>query len=87
MVSPASPFLYASRPPTFRYFLEDALVALGLPYGPQARARLAAALPELFGRSSAALIGYERRLEVSQRPDTLDEFSAFMAPRYRRWRG
>ncbi|GAC1318346.1 MAG: hypothetical protein NVSMB2_13070 [Chloroflexota bacterium] len=87
MASPATPFLYASRPPSFRYFLEDALIALGLPYGPQARARLAAAVPELFGRSSATLIGYERRLEVSKRLDTLEEFSTFMAPRYRRWRG
>lgn len=58
---------------------------MGLPYGPQARARLADLIPELFGRSSSALIGYERRLQVGRKPDTQDEFCAFMAPRYQRW--
>lgn len=83
--TPAPVLLYASRPPTFLRFLSDGLVVLGLPYGPQARERLARAYPDLFGRSGATLRGYERWLLRTARRDTLETFAHFMDERYRRW--
>ncbi len=85
MVMAASLSLYASRPPSFWHFLHDALVLLGLPYGPQARERLAQAHPDLFGRSCSTLRGYERWLARSGTIDSLEAFSRFMDQRYRRW--
>jgi hypothetical protein len=87
MVMAAPLSLYSSRPPSFRHFVHDALVLLGLPYGPQARERLAQAHPDLFGRSSSTLRGYERWLAHSGTSDTLEAFAHFMDRRYRRWIG
>ena len=82
----ASPLaLYSSRPPSFWYFLQDSLVVLGLPYGPQAREQLAAAHPELFGRSRSTLRGYERWIVRTEGGDTCEAFAQFMDERYRRW--
>jgi len=72
---------------SFGDFLRDALVALGLPYGPQVREQLAAALPELFGRSSVTLSGYSNWLERTRRADIAENFSEYMENRYQRWRG
>jgi hypothetical protein len=83
----ASTLMYSSRPPTFWHFLEDALVLLGLPYGPQARERLAAAHPDLFGLSAATLRGYESWRARSGLSDTREAFAHFMDARYRRWVG
>jgi hypothetical protein len=80
-------FLYASRPPTFWHFLEDALLVLGLPYGPQAREHLARTFPELFGHSGSTLRGYQRWLARTGRADTREGFARFMDQRYRRWIG
>ncbi|MDQ6670061.1 MAG: hypothetical protein M3069_04835 [Chloroflexota bacterium] len=77
--------LASSRPPGFRFFLQDALVALGLPYGPQARESIAQAYPQLFGRSASTLRGYERWLTRSRADDTCESFAMFMDERYRRW--
>ncbi len=79
-------FLFASPPATFHYLLQDALVVLGLPYGPQAREELARALPELFGRSRVTLSGYQRWLARNATVDSLERFSEFMEARYQRWR-
>jgi hypothetical protein len=87
MVMPASLSLYSSRPPSFWHFVDDALVLLGLPYGPQAREQLARAHPDLFGQSSSTLRGYERWLAHSGTSDTLEAFAHFMDRRYRRWIG
>jgi hypothetical protein len=87
MVMAASLSLYSSRPPSFRHFVHDALILLGLPYGPQARERLAQAHPDLFGRSYSTLRGYERWLAHSDTSDTLEAFAHFMDRRYRRWIG
>lgn len=81
-----SPFLYATPPDRFQYLVQDALVALGLPYGPQIRERLAHALPDLFGRSNATLAGYQRWLTRNAKRDTLEVFAEFMEARYQRWR-
>jgi len=78
-------FLFASPPATFRYLLQDALVTLGLPYGPQVREELARALPELFGRSRVTLRGYQRWLARNAAADTLERFAEFMEVRYQRW--
>ena len=87
MVLAPSLSLYASRPPSFWHFVHDALLLLGLPYGPQAREQLARAHPDLFGRSSSTLRGYERWLARSGTSDTLEAFASFMDTRYRRWIG
>lgn len=87
MVPPAIITLYASRPPSFRFFLQDSLIALGLPYGPQAREQVANAHPDLFGRSKSTLRGYEHWLTRANVPDTSDSFAQFMDERYRRWLG
>ena len=87
MVVPGSLHLYASRPPTFWHFLQDALVVLGLPYGPQAREHLARSFPDLFGHSRSTLRGYERWLARTGSYDSLDRFARFMDQRYRRWIG
>ncbi len=79
-------FLFASPPATFHYLLQDALVVLGLPYGPQAREQLARALPALFGQSNVTLSGYQRWLARNAAVDTLERFSEFMETRYQRWR-
>jgi hypothetical protein len=79
--------LHSSRPPTFWYFLQDALLLLGLPYGPQARERLASEHPDLFGRSFATLRGYERWVERNGGNDTLEAFAQYMDGRYKRWVG
>jgi hypothetical protein len=80
------PTLYASRPPSFRHFVLDSLLAAGLPYGPQARQRLAQAYPDLFGHAyPSTLRGYERWLARRGARDSLEAFSAFMEGRYRRW--
>jgi hypothetical protein len=81
----APTLMYASRPPTFWHFLEDALILLGLPYGPQARERLAQAHPDLFGHSAATLRGYERWRLRGGLSDTREAFANFMDARYRRW--
>jgi hypothetical protein len=78
-------FLFASPPATFRYLLQDALIVLGLPYGPQAREELARALPDLFGRSRVTLRGYQRWLGRNATVDTLERFAEFMETRYQRW--
>jgi hypothetical protein len=85
MVLPRPLSRYASRPPTFWHFVQDALVALGLPYGPQVRERLAGAHPDLFGHSSSTLRGYERWLARTGGNDSLEAFARFMDERYRRW--
>ena len=77
--------LYSSRPPTFRYFLQDFLIVLGIPYGPQARERLARAYPDLFGQSDSTLRGYGRWLARSDGIDTPEAFAEFMDDRYKRW--
>lgn len=79
--------LFASSPPSFRFFLQDALFALGLPYGPQARERIARQHPELFGHSNSTLRGYERWLARGGVADTGDAFARFMEERYQRWLG
>jgi hypothetical protein len=79
---------YRARPPTFRHFLGDALLSLGLPYGPQARERLAQAYPGLFGRAyHLTLRGYVRWLGLRAEPDSLEAFAQYMEARYRRWLG
>jgi hypothetical protein len=83
LVSP--PFLFKSPPATFEYLLRDALVVLGLPYGPQAREKLALALPTLFGRSNATLNGYERWRDREARLDTPASFAQYMDGRFKRW--
>jgi hypothetical protein len=85
MAPPAPITLYASRPPSFRYFLQDALLVLGLPYGPQARERIAQAHPELFGHSHSTLRGYERWLARGNFGDTVESFAHYMGERYKRW--
>ena len=85
MVAVSSPFLHAVPPARFRSALLDALVVFGLPYGPQSRERLAHVLPEVFGRSGATLVGYQRWLATNGKFDTLDAFAEFMEPRYQRW--
>jgi hypothetical protein len=87
MVLPTPISLYASRPPSFRFFLQDSLVVFGMPYGPQARERMAQAHPELFGHSSSTLRGYERWLARTSSPDTSESFAQFMDERYKRWVG
>jgi hypothetical protein len=87
MVLPAPITLYASRPESFWFFLQDALVALGLPYGPQARDHIARAHPDLFGHSGSTLRGYERWLARTSAGDTCESFASFMDERYRRWVG
>jgi hypothetical protein len=80
------PTLYASRPPSFRHFLHDSLLASGLPYGPQAREQLARAYPDLFGNAySSTLRGYERWLARQGARDSLEAFAGYMDGRYRRW--
>ena len=77
---------YRARPPTFIHFLNDTLLVLGLPYGPQARERLAEAYPALFGRAyGLTLRGYERWLIQQNTPDGLEAFARYMDGRYRRW--
>ena len=78
-------FLFASPPATFRFLVQDALVTLGLPYGPQLREELAHALPDLFGRSTVTLGGYQRWLARAAAVDTLERFAEFMETRYQRW--
>jgi hypothetical protein len=85
MVPPTPVTLYTSRPPSFRFFLQDALLVLGLPYGPQARERIARANPDLFGLSNSTLRGYERWLARTNFEDTCETFAEFMGERYRRW--
>jgi hypothetical protein len=85
MASANASFLFASPPATFRYLLQDALVVLGLPYGPQVREELARALPDLFGRSRVTLTGYQRWLARNAALDTLERFSEFMETRYQCW--
>jgi hypothetical protein len=85
MVSKSPVALHTSRPPTFWYFLQDALLLLGLPYGPQARERLASEHPDLFGRSLSTLRGYERWVARNGGSDTLEAFARFMDERYKRW--
>jgi len=85
MASPTPLTLHASRPPSFRFFLQDALHVLGLPYGPQARERIARRHPELFGHSNSTLRGYARWLARADIPDTSDAFAQFMEERYQRW--
>ena len=79
--------LYSSRPPSFRYFLQDFLVVLAIPYGPQARERLSRAYPDLFGQSDSTLRGYARWLVRTGSGDTLEAFAQFMDERYKRWIG
>jgi len=86
MTTANASFVFASPPATFRYLLQDALVILGLPYGPQAREELARALPDLFGRSPVTLSGYQRWLARNAMVDTLERFAEFMETRYQRWR-
>ena len=78
-------FLFKSPPEMFRYLLRDALVLMGLPYGPQARQQLAHTLPDLFGRSNVTLSGYEHWLARNAKLDTVGTFAEFMEPRYQRW--
>jgi len=85
MATANASFLFASPPATFRYLLQDALIVLGLPYGPQAREELARALPDLFGRSRVTLRGYQRWLARNAAVDTLERFADFMERRYQRW--
>jgi len=85
MVLLAPVTLFSSRPASFRFFLQDSLVALGLPYGPQARERIAQAYPELFGHSASTLRGYERWLARNHAGDTGESFASFMEGRYTRW--
>lgn len=80
-----APLLFKTPPISFRFLVSDALLLLGLPYGPQAREQLAQALPALFGRSGATLSGYRRWLARNARQDTLDNFADFMEARYQRW--
>ena len=87
MVSKTPLSRHTSPPPTFWYFLQDALLMLGLPYGPQARERLASEHPELFGRSYSTLRGYERWVARNGGSDTLEAFARFMDKRYKRWVG
>ncbi len=81
-----APLLFSTPPISFHGFLRDALVALALPYGPQLRERLAALLPEVFGRSSVTLSGYSRWLARTNRVDTADTFAEYVEVRYQRWR-
>jgi hypothetical protein len=76
---------YVAYPPRFWYFLQDALLTQGLPYGPQAREHLAQSYPDLFGRSSATLRGYDKWLVRTSRPDSSEAFAAYMEQRYNRW--
>ena len=80
-----APLLFKTPPISFRFLLSDALVLLGLPYGPQARQQLAQALPDLFGRSAATLSGYPRWLARNSRSDSIDNFADYMETRYQRW--
>ena len=86
MAQTRSPFLFNTPPVSFRGFLRDALIALGLPYGPQARQALARALPDLFGHSGVTLSGYRRWLVRTRRADDADSFAVYMEARYQRWR-
>jgi hypothetical protein len=87
MVVPAPITMYSSRPPSFWFFLQDSLVVFGLPYGPQARERMARAHPDLFGHSDSTLRGYERWLARLSLDDTCESFASFMDERYNRWIG
>jgi hypothetical protein len=86
MTTSNASFLFGSPPATFQSLLQDALVILGLPYGPQAREELARALPDLFGQSRVTLSGYQRWLARNAMVDTLERFAEFMETRYQRWR-
>jgi hypothetical protein len=85
MVLLSRPTRYQSFPPSFRLFVHDSLLAMGLPYGPQAREQMALTYPDLFGYSRSTLRGYERWLGRTASSDTVDAFTRFMDTRYRRW--
>jgi hypothetical protein len=85
MVLPARLSPFSSRPPEFWFFLQDALLVLGLPYGPQARERIARAHPDLFGHSESTLRGYDRWLARAQVDDACESFAQYMDERYKRW--
>jgi hypothetical protein len=78
--------LFRTPPSSFHGLLRDALIAFGLPYGPQARAQLAQALPDLFGRSTVTLSGYGRWLARNRQEDSVDGFAEYMESRHQRWR-
>jgi hypothetical protein len=62
------------------------LLVLALPYGPQARELMARSYPRLFGNSyELTLRGYEQWLARVNQLDSLDAFTEYMDPRYRRW--
>ena len=83
---PARFAVHLSWPPSFQYFLQDCLLVLGLPYGPQAREALARSYPGLFGHGyELTLRGYRRWLVRQGLTDSGEAFTRYMDGRYQRW--